>query len=306
MLSILIPTYNYDITQLVRDLHLQATGLEVEFEIIVMEDGSEKFTTNNQAIKDLPGCHYYILDRNIGRSAIRNKMADLAKFPYLLFIDCDAEVQHNDYLRRYLSCCVGEVVLIGGTAYDATMNDPCYSLRLKYGRERESNLHYLLNHQIKENFATFNFLISKSIFESIRFDESIRGYGHEDTLFGHHLHEAGYTFQRIDNPLIHRGIDDNNSFLKKAEESSRNLFKLYLSGKYPFLADESKLLRYFGMLKKYHLTKLIAIKFNMIQPLLKRNLTGKNPSLILFDSYKLMLLCKFHVSADKMTDVMAK
>ena len=302
MLSILIPTYNYDITKLVTDLHQQATDLEIVFEIIVMEDGSEKYISENQKINALSGCRSIILNKNIGRSAIRNKMADLAKYSYLLFIDCDAEVNHKDFIQRYISCCTGEVVLIGGTAYDPELKDPRYSLRLKYGRERESNLHYLVNHHSNENFTTFNFLISKSIFAAVRFDETITGYGHEDTLFGHHLHEAGYTFQRIDNPLIHRGIDDNEVFLLKTSESVKNLYRLFISGKYPFLAKESKLLHYFQTITKYHLAGLFAFKFLLIKTLLKKNLLGKHPSLIIYDVFKLLLLCKYHVIADKMTD----
>lgn len=302
MLSILIPTYNYDITRLVTDLHQQATDLEIVFEIIVMEDGSEKYITENQKINALSGCRSIILNNNIGRSAIRNKMADLAKYSYLLFIDCDAEVNHKDFIQRYISCCTGEVVLIGGTAYDPELKDPRYSLRLKYGRERESNQHYLVNHHSNENFTTFNFLISKSIFAGVRFDETISGYGHEDTLFGHHLHEAGYAFQRIDNPLIHRGIDDNEVFLMKTTESVKNLYKLFISEKYPFLAKESKLLHYFQVITKYHLTGLFAFKFLLIKALLKNNLLGKHPSLTIYDVFKLLLLCKYHVIADKMTD----
>ena len=43
MLSILIPTYNYNITRLVVDLHQQALDTYVDFEIIVIEDGSTLF-----------------------------------------------------------------------------------------------------------------------------------------------------------------------------------------------------------------------------------------------------------------------
>ena len=39
MLSILIPTYNFNITKLVGELHYQAMENYVDFEIIVMEDG---------------------------------------------------------------------------------------------------------------------------------------------------------------------------------------------------------------------------------------------------------------------------
>jgi glycosyltransferase involved in cell wall biosynthesis len=301
MLSILIPTYNYDITQLVKDLHVQAEELGIQYEIIVMEDGSDQFLVSNQQIGLLNHCRYIALPNNIGRSAIRNRLADEARFPYLLFMDCDASVCNKDYLLRYLPFCEGKVIVIGGTAYDPDCQNPAFSLRLKYGRERESNLAYLLQHHEKENFATFNFLISKSIFSTIRFDESIAGYGHEDTLFGHALHEAGFIFQHIDNPLIHKGLDDNRTYLKKTAESVRNLYLLFNSGKYPFLADESKLLRMFLRLKKYNLTKLAALKFVFVRKLMERNLTGKHPDLYVYDVYKLLLLCKFQVNADKMT-----
>jgi glycosyltransferase involved in cell wall biosynthesis len=301
MLSILIPTYNYDITQLVHDLHDQATGLGKAYEIIVMEDGSDAFLEKNNTVTSLVNCRYIRQSQNTGRSAMRNRLADTAQYPYLLFMDCDAAVCNKDFLLRYLPFCQGETVVIGGTAYDPDINDPAYSLRLKYGRQRESNLNYLIKQHDKDNFATFNFLIAKSVFEKIRFDESISGYGHEDTLFGHALHEAGYVFQRIDNPLIHNGLDDNVTYLKKTAESVQNLYKLYRSGKYPFLAAESKLLRSFLRIKRSHLTKIAALKFDFIRKMMENNLTGKNPALFVYDFYKLFLLCKYDVSADKLT-----
>jgi len=291
---------------LVNDLHLQAGGLGIDFEIIVMEDGSDTFVERNQRISSLSHCKYIYLEQNTGRSAIRNRLADLAQYPYLLFMDCDAAVCNKDFLFRYLPFCQGEVVVIGGTAYDRGCNNPSYSLRLKYGRERESNPCYLLKNHEKEhdnvdNFTTFNFLISKSVFNRIRFDESISGYGHEDTIFGHSLHVKGFVFQRIDNPLIHKGLDDNTTYLKKTSESVKNLYRLYRLGNYPFLAEESKLLRTFLKLKKYHLTGLVVLKFMFVRKMMEKNLTGKHPDLLVYDLYKLFLLCKYHVSSDKLT-----
>ncbi|MBP8782815.1 MAG: glycosyltransferase, partial [Paludibacter sp.] len=39
MLSILVPIYNHNVTQLITDLHRQATDQFIDFEIIVFEDG---------------------------------------------------------------------------------------------------------------------------------------------------------------------------------------------------------------------------------------------------------------------------
>ena len=298
MLSILIPTYNYDTTKLVKELHRQALEAMIDFEIIVMEDGSNVFLDENKAVADLDFCRYIRLEKNIGRSAIRNKLADTAKYEQLIFMDCDAEICLPDYIQRYAVFQHGEFVVIGGTTYDSTEKNPDYSLRLKYGRKREAQLASSREKRKYQTFATFNFLISKSIFSKIRFDESIRDYGHEDTLFGHCLFENGYEILHIDNPLIHKGLDDNRTFIRKTEIATENLYRLHKTGCYPFLANESKLLHHFLRLKKMKLDKLFALKFKMIKSPMKRQLSSKNPSLRLYDFYKLAYFCSYQKHAD--------
>lgn len=293
MFSILIPTYNYCVTDLVLELHKQAMELMMDFEIIVLEDGSMDFVEPNSMISKIERCRYiYQLD-NIGRSAARNRLANEAKYNHLIFMDCDAYVSHSDYLRRYSNFFrEEEVVVVGGTAYDASNHNPSYSLRLKYGLKREANILYHTRDSGFNNFATFNFLISKIIFNKIRFDEDIEGYGHEDTLFGHALHEAGYTFFRIDNALIHKGLDDNKTFIKKTEESVANLLGLYRSGNYPFLQKESQLLSVFSRLEEKNLIKLMAVSAFLFSPLIIWQLCSHYPSLRLYDLYKLIYLCR--------------
>ena len=53
MLSILIPTYNQDITSLVTELQHQVSEQFVDFEIIVMEDGSTLFVEENSIVNGL-------------------------------------------------------------------------------------------------------------------------------------------------------------------------------------------------------------------------------------------------------------
>jgi glycosyltransferase involved in cell wall biosynthesis len=293
MLSILIPTYNYNIVKLVKDLHQQVLEQFIDFEIIVMEDGSSLYVDGNCKIKKLSNCQYILLEDNIGRSAIRNKLADYAKFEHLLFMDCDAEVCSLQFIEKYLGFCKEECIVIGGTAYDSKERNRDFSLRLKYGREREARNFIDRN---KNNFATFNFLISKSIFNRVRFDENIRGYGHEDMLFGHQIHQLGYEFIQIDNPLIHKGLDDNMTFIKKTEEATRNLFLLYKTGSYPFLEDESKLLTSLLKLQNLHLVGLFSGLYNFTNNILRWMLCRKSPSLILFDLYKLLFLSKISQS----------
>ena len=293
MISILIPTYNYNITHLVTDLHQQAMETYVDFEIIVVEDGSTLSIEENKTVADFEFCRYIILDDNIGRSAVRNKLADEARYNHLLFIDGDAEVCSEYFVAKYVSFCKEECVVIGGTAYDIEEHDTRYCLRLKYGREREAKSAIERSKKSTyHNFSTFNFLISTSLFNRIRFDESIRGYGHEDTLFGHRLHELGCEFIHIENPLLHKGLDDNETFIRKTEEGTRNLFLLYQSGNYPFLTHESKLLHSFVQLQKAGLARVGAVAFDVSKRYLLRNLFSPSPSLRLYDIYKLLFICK--------------
>jgi len=289
MISILIPTYNYNITRLVADLHQQALDTYVDFEIIVVEDGSTLFVKDNKAVNDFEFCRHIILSENIGRSAVRNKLADEAKYEHLLFMDCDAEVCSEYFVAKYVSFCKEECVVIGGTAYDPHDNGQQFSLRLTYGRKREARA---ATERSKNNFTTFNFTISKSIFNQVRFDESIQGYGHEDMVFGHQLHQLGYKFIQIENPLIHKGLDDNETFLRKTKEATHNLFQLYQTGHYPYLAEESKLLHSFIRIYKLGLTPLCAWGFNKLQAVLERKLCSASPSLRLYDLYKLLFMCK--------------
>jgi len=293
MLSILIPVYNYNIVRLVNDLHQLAMETYVDFEILVIEDGSTSFLKENSTVADLKFCRYSALTHNIGRSAIRNRLADEAIYEHLLFIDCDAEVNSTHFIEKYLSFCREEVVVVGGTAYDPENNDPEFSLRLKYGRMREvcSALKREQNGRYS-HFSSFNFLISKSIFYRIRFDESIRGYGHEDTLFGHRIAELKCDMHHIDNALIHKGLDNNKLFIKKTEESTRNLFLLYKSNNYPFLANQSKLLRTYIRLDQKKLTSILARLYNLLKSAMLKNLCGADPSLKVYDLYKLLFLAK--------------
>ena len=287
MLSILIPVYNYNCYDLVKELHRQTTELNIDFEIIVADDCSKKYTEKNRLIKNFSNTSYIELNENIGRSKIRNLLADSAIYQYLLFMDCDAEICRKDYISKYIKYCKPNCCIIGGTNYDEKENNPQYSLRLKYGRQREANNNYL------KRFVPFNFLIEKNLFNKIRFDETIRGYGHEDSLFGAQLKQHT-NYINIDNPLIHKGLDKNNIFLQKTETATKNLWLLNQNNKYKFLIQESSLLQAYYKLKKLHIVNLIKFLFYITRPILKKQLTSKNPSLFLFDCYKIGYLC--HIS----------
>ena len=74
-LSVLIPVYNRDCSQLVRALQRQAMRIEgSQFEILVADDGSsqEELKAANRAVNQWQGCRVVECATNGGRAVIRN------------------------------------------------------------------------------------------------------------------------------------------------------------------------------------------------------------------------------------------
>ena len=175
MLSILIPTYNYDCTQLVKDLQLQAERSGIDYEIIVADDASpiQAYKEKNRAINALPHCRLIELEENIGRARIRNRLADEAQHEWLLFMDADAEVISNSFIADYLKHTDADVVC-GGLCHAETLPSPEVSLRYAYEKRADKKrvAHYRVQRPY-EQFTPFNFKIRRTIFQDILLDRGI-------------------------------------------------------------------------------------------------------------------------------------
>lgn len=286
MLSILIPVYNYDVFTLVETLYKQALECHIPFEIICLDDASQEFTIENQRINQFENISYSILEKNIGRSAIRNLLAQKAIYENLLFLDADTMPIGKDFISNYISYIDNEEKIVyGGILYERSKPLKNELLRWFYGKEREA---LPVSERIKNpylSFLTLNFLIKKSIFSKVRFNEEIPNLRHEDTLFSFDLKQNQIKVIHIDNPVFHLGLEDSKTFLRKSEEAILGLKNLVDSNL--ISPDYVKLSHYFQMIKKYHLTALIAVGFKIFRPLLVKQLLSKKPSLFLFDIYRL-------------------
>jgi len=292
MLSICIPIYNYEVGRLVRDLHFQAANTGYPFEILLMDDASEeKFREMNQSI-DLEYVRYIQLNKNIGRAKIRNRLAEEAKYPYLLFMDCDSAISSSLYIENYTRFFESGIVCCGGRMYEDKKPADSTYLRWKYGVERECASASERSKNPNAGFQTNNFLIDKKIFEKVKFNESLTGYGHEDTLFGLELLNQEIIIKHIDNPLIHLGLERASDFLEKTENGIANLYRveLLLREKYPEYINHSRLTQAELSLQKFHLSGFVSKLFGIMRRRMKNNLLSKNPSLMIFDLYRLGLL----------------
>ncbi|MDR1182958.1 MAG: glycosyltransferase [Bacteroidales bacterium] len=294
MLSILIPLYNYNAVNLVNQLHKQAKAAGIDFEILLLDDNSDSTCKrDNLILSSLSNTTLFELPTKAGRAIARNYLAGQAKYDHFLFLDCDSEPIDDLFIKRYLPYCqYQDVVVCGGTAYKPQKPKQNAYLRWRYGVKCETKSAQQRNKVPNAKFSTFNFLISRELFMSIRFNELLRNYGHEDTLFGLELQKRNHVITHIDNPLFHTGIDPNEVYLEKTRQGVKNL-KILLD-QYPNrdeLIKNIRLLHYYNFLEKTHTTLIFFIAFRFLKKIMLANFNSVYPNLSLFNLYKLGYLC---------------
>ena len=291
MISILIPIFNFNVRPLVADLVEQCTATGQPFEIICFDDGSESSYKEKNREIETDHVIYREMPKNLGRSAIRNTLGMAAKYPYLLFMDCDSKVVKKDFIKHYVEHLSPNTLLYGGRCYNATPpSSPELFFHWKYGISREQQSAAERRKTPWHSFMTNNFLIPKKVFNKIKFDESLKQYGHEDTLFGLELANGKINIIHLDNPLEHIGLETAEEFLNKTKKGLENLYFLMKKGS----SIETKLSRYFIFLKKIKFTTIIYLIFISTKKLLIKNIKSQRPNLTIFDFYKLGYLCSIN------------
>lgn len=291
MLSILIPTYNTAVVSLVRHLLAEAERLDLPIEIRCYDDCSHPdFKQKNKVLLEHPEVVYVELEQNLGRARIRNKLAEEAKYPCLLFLDGDVWPPNDRFLEAYLPYLEQEAVVYGGLCYTSTEPPRDRYLRWRYGQFRESRSAKERSLHGHLAFKTCNFLILKKDLLAIRFEESLNGYGHEDTLFALQLRQKNIPVVHIDNPVVHLGIDISADFLAKSEEAIVNLHGLLQNPTVANFIAQVKLIRYYHLVNRLYLAAPLRFGFSISRKLIYSQLLSSRPSLVLFDFYKLGLL----------------
>ena len=205
MLSLLIPTYNYNVFPLVLELQNQCKKCKIEYEIIVLDDGSKTIYQENEQINLLENCQYSINDSNRGRASNINKLVELSKFEYVLILEADAFPSNKNYIQLYIETLKNNpLAVFGGVVYSEIKPAKNTLLRWIYGKSRE---YKDLKHRVENPFDivfSWNLMMKKSVFLNHRFDVSITTYGFEDLVFLKKLKEGYVAIHQIENTLIHQ------------------------------------------------------------------------------------------------------
>ena len=287
MISILIPCYNYNAYDLVSKLEKECLTLKIVFEIICIDDASfSPLNELNQKINILTNCKFFESKKNIGRSENRQLLSKKAQYKWLLYIDVDVKPLNDDFIKVYLNeIKKGFEVVFGGFNYK---NIESNNLRYLFGKSREDIPSKIRNKNPYKYIISSNFLVKKVIFDKINKNININGYG-MDYFFGALLKENSISINHIDNEVTHYGLDDNSKFLIKTNEALKNLH--YLNKNKLITKNDITILKYYRLLDFLGLKRIISKLFNMFSKYIESNLKGSDPSLFVFDLYRLSYLC---------------
>lgn len=292
-LSICIPIYNFDVRELVHDIKEEIINYQLDAEIILIDDASEeKFNLLNIKLQEKAD-HYVFLEKNIGRSQIRNLFLQYAQGDYLLFLDCDGKITDKNFLRNYIYYIKANPnckIIYGGRVVSDSCPDNNYYLRWKFANEREN---LPVKQRLKKpylSFQTNNFIIKKEVLEAVHFNPEFQKYGYEDLLFAMDLKAEHFQIEHIQNPVFNNDLEENKVYLNKVKESVESLSKMIGNKEINSKLSEVKLVRAFNLLDQSFLKGVFKTVFILTKDKVEGKLLKGNRSLRYLDFYKLGLL----------------
>jgi len=284
MLSVLIPIYNWDVVNLATTISKQCKALGINYEVICYDDSSgEVYKTKNRALDAEIGISYLELSENLGRAKIRNWMAKNARFENLVFLDCDSEIISSDFVKNYLEYIEDIDVIYGGRNYaELPPKEKEKKLHWWYGVKRESLGLSSRKKRPYRSFQTNNFSCKRAIVLEHPFAEELTTYGYEDLLFAQTLENNGIAISHIDNPIIHKGVENTKDFLHKSALAAENLAVLYHSD----LLSNTKMVDFHEKIKNIGFNSFFLNQIRRRKDRIHKNLLSQNPNLFYFDMYR--------------------
>lgn len=289
-ISVCIPIYNFDVRELVDDLKKEIKNQSIDAEIVLIDDASEEnFKKINNELQNKVE-QFVLLEKNIGRSRIRNLFLNYTKGDFLLFLDCDVKIDDKNFLANYLK----EIDQNRGVEvlYGNFKISPAHSrtLRNLYSVEKE-----IFSVERSSDFAllkTVNFIIKRNVLEKFPFNEVLLNYGYEDFVFAKTLEFSKVKFSAIQNPVIHFDDASNEDFLNKTKTAIDSLCLLLQNSDNEKFIKDIKVYRVAKKIKNIKMKSTFLFLYSLLENKIRRNLLSKSPNLKYFDLYKLGLLLR--------------
>lgn len=225
--SVLIPTYN-SLSSLQRCLAALQEQTCPDFEVVVVDDGSQDETASYLAHLTWPRLRWESLPQNQGRSVARNAAVALAQAPLLIFLDSDMIVTPA-FVAAHLAFHSQGPNRIGQGRVIVT-HDVEHPTRTPFSPWTDASRAF---------FATGNVSVAKAALEQVGgFDPAFRQYGWEDLELGLRLRQAGLCSQPVPAAVGYHleppfDLGDWPALIAKERERARGAWHLYQ--KHPYL-----------------------------------------------------------------------
>ncbi len=276
-LSVLIPFYNDNPSELIKALALQS---DQTVEILLYDDGTANAeltrhveaciatldsphqiasqttskTAFNPDLKMSPAISKAKITlmtalKNKGRSAARNALQARAKADWVLFLDADMRPQTPHFLKDYLGLIKDDTadIIFGGFTVLETSETPEQELHRAL-----SEVSDCLDAKTREDagpqfVASSNLCVRKTVLDSEKFDAGFTGWGWEDSEWAARVAQK-YTLKHADIPAIHLGLETTDTLLSRFRDSAQNYVRF--TNKHPDLAQKLTLYKTAQKLKK--------------------------------------------------------
>ena len=227
-LSVLVPVYHHDPCALINGLN--ACGFAHQVELVLYDDGTndtELTVLIRHAIEAFSGAACLVTaDQNKGRSAGRNRLEQIARSDWLLFLDADMLPDDGDFLARYLKSIEKHnqpMLVVGGFS----LNQVEVSAKTRLHWQQCETSECLPAQERRTNPGRFvftsNVLVHKDIMTVVPFDDDFKGWGWEDVDWGLRAARRFPVFH-INNTATHMGLDTPGILLGKYGKSGKNFW----------------------------------------------------------------------------------
>lgn len=241
-LSVLIPFYQDDPTDLLTALDVQVANIE----ILVHDDGTGdlELTKRLKGTIDHSKTQICLMTatENQGRSAARNSLQKAAQSDWVLFLDADMRPSRANFLQTYLELIsqADSDIIFGGFEVETQNADADRDLHRALSEV--SDCLSLSERQAggPQYVASSNLCVAKHVLESEPFDDGFSGWGWEDSEWAARVSKR-FTLRHVDNPALHLGLETTDTLLRRFATSGPN-YKRFIS-LHPELAPQLALYR---------------------------------------------------------------
>lgn len=249
-LSICVPAYRYDVSDLIAALAAcENAGLA---EIIVHDDGTADHELlarmQYEASRARIAVRLIAANTNCGRASARNRAIAHARADWVLLLDADMLPDAEDFLTRYLDAIEASAtpaVIVGGYSLQQTGWQTGKALH-RWQAETSECIPAARRQEAPGRYVfSSNVLAHRAILDMIPFDESFSGWGWEDTDWGIRTSKF-FPVLHIDNTATHLGLDTDADLMAKYARSGENFARLVKA--HP---DEARAMPLFRMARRF-------------------------------------------------------